>query len=251
MRRRSPPGPHREPRDVEGADGGVESLRLARRDGRRWCLSDIAVPPHAGTTDEAVGRPNPCCTCGAGTAWAASLVRAGLASHPPVASATGQSRPGGAPQPCRRPGAAANVATTAIHRNTAGDVLDAAWSRRCWPPRRRAGWTTGWVGRAAPVLGGGPAVTGGGAGRPGPAGPGGSRGLGRRVDAAAGRDGRAGETWSAPPSTSRWIASSVTFSTFTAGCHRGPHPGPGRVHRRHPDRVIPRRQPPPAALHPR
>jgi hypothetical protein len=29
------------------------------------------------------------------------------------------------------------------------------------------------------------------------------------------------------------------FSTFTAGCHRGAHPGPGRVHRRHPDRVIP------------
>ena len=29
------------------------------------------------------------------------------------------------------------------------------------------------------------------------------------------------------------------FSTFTAGCHRGAHTGPGRVHRRHPDRVIP------------
>ena len=58
--------------------------------------------------------------------------------------------------------------------------LDAAWSRRCRLGGERV--DHGWVGRAAPVLGGGPAVTGGGAGRPGPADPGGSRGLGRRVD---------------------------------------------------------------------
>jgi hypothetical protein len=37
----------------------------------------------------------------------------------------------------------------------------------------------------------------------------------------------------------RWLSSSATFSTFTAGCHRGAHPGLGRVRRRHPDRVIP------------
>jgi hypothetical protein len=36
----------------------------------------------------------------------------------PVASATGQSRPGGATRPCRRLGAAASTVATAMDRNT-------------------------------------------------------------------------------------------------------------------------------------
>jgi hypothetical protein len=74
------------------------------------------------------------------------------------------------------------------------DVLDAAWSRAAGRLGGE-GVDFGWVGRAvaAPVLCGGPVLTGVGAGRHGPVGPGGGRGLGppgRR--AAAGRDGRAG-----------------------------------------------------------
>jgi hypothetical protein len=121
-----------------------------------------------------------------------SLVRAGLASHPPVASGTGESRPGGAIRPCGRLGAAANAVATTVDRNTAA----MSWMR---PGRGVAGRVggervnRGWVGRAAPVLGPDPAVTLAGAGRHGPAGPGGGHGPGppgRR--AAADRDGGAG-----------------------------------------------------------
>lgn len=173
-----------------------------------------------------VGRPNPCCTCGAGTAWAVrqSLCLAGVGSHPPLASATGQSRPGAALHP------ALPAARRGSERRRHDGDGQRTRSRRpgCGLVEEllAASGASGWTadGSAAPprppVLGGGPAVTGVGAGRDGRAGPGGGRGPGppgRR--AAAGRDGRTGggRGGRRPPSISRCLPSSATFSPFTAG----------------------------------
>src|SRR4029450_10984734 len=120
----------------------------------------------------------PCCRCGIDTVLAAHQVRPRQAG---LASASGQRDwPVAAWRHPTRPwlGTAASVVATAMDRNT----VTMSWR---WLVEGHAGRLVcervdlGWVGpAAAPVLCGGPAVTGGGAGRHGPPGPGGGRGRG-------------------------------------------------------------------------
>ena len=148
--------------DVEGADGGVVS-RCAWRSGGPGpavVLSDIAVPLMVqGRPTEAVGRP--------GLVALAVPARRGRSAKSGSAPGWPRIRQWPARLASRGPAAPPSLAGGPARRRTSpdGDPQNTAAMSWMRPGRDAAGRLGGervdheWVGRAAPVLGGGPAVT--------------------------------------------------------------------------------------------